>query len=119
MERTTFGLLFYIRRDKINKRGEASVFIRLTINERRANVSIGCFEIIRRDSSKAEFLTRLNDLYIQFQRVGNNCNQMVRAVNSYLSNGLISCRIAALEQHICGLKVLSIEIRDLATKAEG
>ena len=31
------------------------------------------FEVIRRDPSKVEFLTRLNDLYFQFQRVGNNC----------------------------------------------
>lgn len=26
MERTTFGLLFYIRRTKLNKSGEASIF---------------------------------------------------------------------------------------------
>ena len=34
------------------------------------------FEVIRRDPSKVEFLTRLNDLYFQFQRVGNNYNQV-------------------------------------------
>ena len=33
------------------------------------------FDVIRRDPSKGEFLTRLNDLYFQFQRVGNNYNQ--------------------------------------------
>lgn len=43
MERTTFGLLFYIRRDKINKKGEAPVFMRLTINGERADASIKRF----------------------------------------------------------------------------
>ena len=43
MERTTFGLLFYIRRDKTNKKGEAPVFMRLTINGERADASIKCF----------------------------------------------------------------------------
>ena len=43
MERTTFGLLFYIRRDKTNKKGEAPVFMRLTINGERADTSIKRF----------------------------------------------------------------------------
>ena len=43
MERTTFGLLLYIRRDKTNKRGEAPVFMRLTINGERAGDSIKRF----------------------------------------------------------------------------
>ena len=43
MERTTFGLLFYTRRDKTNKRGEAPVFMRLTINGERADASIKRF----------------------------------------------------------------------------
>ena len=43
MERTTFGLLFYIRRDKTNKKGEAPVFMRLTINGEHADASIKRF----------------------------------------------------------------------------
>ena len=43
MERTTFSLLFYIRRDKTNKKGEAPVFMRLTINGERADASIKRF----------------------------------------------------------------------------
>lgn len=43
MERTTFRLLFYIRRDKTNKKGEAPVFMRLTINGERADASIKRF----------------------------------------------------------------------------
>ena len=76
-------------------------------------------EVIRRDPSKVEFLARLNDLYFQFQRVGNNYNQVVRAINSYFSNVSIPRQIAALEQHTRELKALSIEILNLTKQAEG
>lgn len=39
MERTTFSLLFYIRRTKLNKAGEAPIFMRVTINGQRADAS--------------------------------------------------------------------------------
>ena len=39
MERTTFGLLFYIRRTKLNKEGEAPIFMRITVNGQRADAS--------------------------------------------------------------------------------
>lgn len=77
------------------------------------------FEVIRRDPSKVEFLTRLNDLYFQFQRVGNNYNQVVKAINSHFSNISIPRQIAALEQHTRELKALSIEILNLTKQAEG
>ena len=77
------------------------------------------FEVIRRDPSEVEFLTRLNDLYFQFQRVGNNYNQVVRAINSHFSNVSIPRQIAALEQHTRELKALSIEILNLTKQAEG
>ena len=77
------------------------------------------FEVIRRDPSKVEFLTRLNDLYFQFQRVGNNYNQVVRAINSHFSNVSIPRQITALEQHTRELKALSIEILNLTKQAEG
>ena len=77
------------------------------------------FEVIRRDPSKVEFLTRLNDLYFQFQRVGNNYNQVVRTINSHFSNVSIPRQIAALEQHTRELKALSLEILNLTKQAEG
>ena len=77
------------------------------------------FEVIRRDPSKVEFLTRLNDLYFQFQRVGNNYTQVVKAINSHFSNISIPRQIAALEQHTRELKALSIEILNLTKQAEG
>ena len=76
------------------------------------------FEVILRDPSKVEFLTQLNDLYFQFQRVGNNYNQVVRAINSHFSNVSIPRQIVALEQHTRELKALSIEILNLTKQAE-
>lgn len=43
MERTTFNLLFYIRRTKLNKAGEAPVFMRITVNGERADASANRF----------------------------------------------------------------------------
>lgn len=43
MERTTFGLLFYIRRTKLNKAGEAPIFMRITVNGQRADASVKHF----------------------------------------------------------------------------
>ena len=77
------------------------------------------FEVIRRDPSKVEFLARLNDLFFQFQRVGHNYNQVVRAINSHFSNVSIPRQIVALEQHTRELKALSIEILNLTKQAEG
>lgn len=40
MERTTFNLLFYIRRTKLNKKGQAPLFMRITVNGERADASL-------------------------------------------------------------------------------
>ena len=40
MERATFSLLFYIRRTKLNRHGEAPILIRITVNGVRADASI-------------------------------------------------------------------------------
>ena len=76
-----------------------------------------CFEVVRRDPSKGEFVARLNDFYYQFQRIGSNYNQIVKAVNTHFSKTAIPHQIAALEQRTCELKALSIEILELAREA--
>lgn len=40
MERATFSLLFYIRRTKLNRHGEAPILMRITVNGVRADASI-------------------------------------------------------------------------------
>ena len=47
MERTTFSLLFYIRRTKLNKAGEAPIFMRITVNGQRADASVKRFVVPR------------------------------------------------------------------------
>ena len=75
------------------------------------------FVVVKRDPSKVQFIARLNDFYFQFQRIGNNYNQIVKAVNSYFSNIAIPHQIALLEQRTRELKALSIEILNLAKRA--
>ena len=76
------------------------------------------FEIIRRDPSKVQFIARLNDFYFQFQKLANNYNQVVKAVNAHFSNVAIPHQVAMLEQRTRELKALSIEILNLAKQAK-
>lgn len=48
MERNTFNIIFYIRKDKAKKEGDASLFMRLTINGKRWDSALK----IKLDSSK-------------------------------------------------------------------
>ena len=77
-----------------------------------------CFEIVRRDPSKMQFVTRLNDFYFQFQELANNYNQVVKVINAHFSNVAILHQIAVLEQQTRKLKALSIEILNLAKQAK-
>lgn len=43
MERTTFNLLFYVRRARPNRLGEAPIFMRITVNGVRSDASIKKF----------------------------------------------------------------------------
>ena len=76
------------------------------------------FVVIKRDPSKVQFIARLNDFYFQFQKLGNNYNQIVKAINAYFSNIAIPHQIAMLEQRTRKLKALSIEILNLAKQAK-
>ena len=75
------------------------------------------FVVVKRDPSKVQFIARLNDFYFQFQKLANNYNQIVKAVNAHFSNVTITRQIAALEQQTRELKAISIEIRNLAKQA--
>ena len=76
------------------------------------------FIVMRRDPSQVQFVARLNDFYFQFQKLGNNYNQIVKAVNSHFSNIAIPHQIAMLEQRTRELKALSIEILNLAKQTK-
>ena len=76
------------------------------------------FVVIKRDPSKMQFIARLKDFYFQFQKLGNNYNQIVKAINSHISNVALPHQIAMLEQRTRELKTLSIEILNLAKQAK-
>ena len=76
------------------------------------------FVVIKRDPSKTQFIARLNDFYFQFQKLGNNYNQIVKVINAHFSNVAIPHQIAALEQRTRELKALSIEILNLAKQTK-
>ena len=40
MNRTTFSLLFFIKKSKLNKKQEAPIYLRITVNGERAETSI-------------------------------------------------------------------------------
>ena len=76
------------------------------------------FVVIKRDPSKVQFVARLNDFSFQFQKLANNYNQVVKAINSHFSSVAIPHQIAALEQRTRELKALSMEILNLAKQAK-
>ena len=76
------------------------------------------FEVVKHDPSKVQFIARLNDFYLQFQKLGNNYNKIVKVINAHFSNVAIPHQIAALEQRTRELKALSIEILSLAKQAK-
>ena len=76
------------------------------------------FVVIKRDPSKVQFVARLNDFYFQFQKLANNYNQVVKAINSHFSSVAIPHQIAALEQRMRELKAFSIKILNLAKQAK-
>ena len=76
------------------------------------------FVVVKRDPSKVQFIARLNDFYFQFQKLGNNYNQIVKAINAHISNVAIPHQMAMLEQRTRELKALSIEILNLTKQAK-
>ncbi len=40
MNRTTFSILFFIKKSKLNKKGEAPIYLRITVNGERAETSV-------------------------------------------------------------------------------
>ena len=44
------------------------------------------FVVVKRDPSKVQFIARLNDFYFQFQKLGNNYNQIVHIIVNIVAN---------------------------------
>jgi Arm domain-containing DNA-binding protein len=50
---STLGLLLHIRKDKLNKKGEAPIFLRVTVNGKRAEISTKQFVLPEKWNNQA------------------------------------------------------------------
>ena len=71
------------------------------------------FVVVKRDPSKVQFIARLNDFYFQFQKLGNNYNQIVKQVNTHFSEQAIPVQLDMLIGYTRQLKALSEKIASL------
>lgn len=74
------------------------------------------FHVVRTDPSLGRFVTLLNKFYGQFQRIGNNYNQVVRAINTHFSQSAIPRQMLLLERETRRLKALSEQVAALSEK---
>ena len=72
------------------------------------------FRVVRIDPTLGRYVTRLNQFYEQIQRVGNNYNQIVRAVNTHFSHTAIPRQVLLLERRTRALKALSEQVITLS-----
>ena len=71
------------------------------------------FRVVRIDPTLGRYVTRLNQFYEQIQRVGNNYNQVVKAINTYLSRNMLPRQIDTLVACTRELKALSEQVLEL------
>ena len=65
------------------------------------------------DPTKQRYLVRLNEYIAQISRVGNNYNQVVKAINTYLSRNMLPRQIDTLVACTRELKALSEQVLEL------
>ena len=71
------------------------------------------FRVVRIDPTLGRYVTRLNQFYEQIQRVGNNYNQVVKAINTCLSRNMLPRQIDTLVACTRELKALSEQVSEL------
>ena len=71
------------------------------------------FRVVRADPTKQRYIVRLNEYIAQISRVGNNYNQVVKAINTYLSRNMLPRQIDMLVACTRELKLLSEQVSEL------
>lgn len=71
------------------------------------------FRVVRADPTKQRYLVRLNEYIAQISRVGNNYNQVVKAINTCLSRNILPRQIDTLVACTRELKALSEQVSEL------
>ena len=74
------------------------------------------FRVVRIDPTLGRYVTRLNQFYEQIQRVGNNYNQVVKAINTYLSRNMLPRQTDTLVAYTRELKALSEQVSELTKR---
>lgn len=62
------------------------------------------------------YIVRLNEYIAQISRVGNNYNQVVKAINTYLSRNMLPRQIDTLVAYTRELKALSEQVSELTKR---
>ena len=74
------------------------------------------FRVVRADPTKQRYIVRLNEYIAQISRVGNNYNQVVKAINTYLSRNMLPRQIDTLVAYTRELKALSEQVLELTKR---
>ena len=74
------------------------------------------FRVVRADPTKQRYIVRLNEYIAQISRVGNNYNQVVKAINTYLSRNMLPRQIDTLVAYTRELKALSEQVLELTNR---
>lgn len=101
MEKNTFGVMFYIRRTKLNKTGHAPIFMRVTVNGLRADASVRSYICPR-------FWSATKGRASENSREGKEVNKLLEAITF----NLIQCR-RQLESEGCEITAQGILARYL------
>lgn len=73
MERNTFGIMFYIRRTKLNKMGQAPIFMRITINGQRVDLCVRSYILPR-------FWNTSKGRAVEHSKEGKEVNRLLDAI---------------------------------------
>lgn len=72
--------------------------------------------MVRTDPAKGRYLSLLNDFHTQFIRVGNNYNQIARAINTHISRNALPGQITELVNCTRQLREIAEQVIALTEK---
>ena len=71
------------------------------------------FKVLKVDKTLVDYYTKLSDFHAQFRGIGTNYNQVVKAINTYLSRNMLPRQIDTLVACTRELKALSEQVSEL------
>ena len=74
------------------------------------------FKVLKVDKTLVDYYTKLSDFHAQFRGIGTNYNQVVKAINTYLSRNMLPRQIDTLVAYTRELKALSEQVLELTKR---